>query len=237
MKTINKKQVFILFLALPFFLCFTQPQQQPQTREFPFWWTVEFHITVSGEYKYMVKNKGFDGSYSFNASVYGSLSDDTEDYSFVQVMQELKKIDWKEIIISKSRKDEADLSHKIKPEFSIDYVLQDGQDLSFDFEITPVLAPHACDVFHSPIKKILLPACSGEKQTRIRYDYNQGITSGSNRVRVKEDDIYSANETTRDYVWTWEETNPASSWHSRHQAKLNLKLTRLEKKKNTGKEG
>ena len=215
---------------MPFLKGFSHPLPEPQAREFPYWWSVEAHITVSGEYRYTAKKKGFSGTYSFKASVYGSLSDDTEDYAFVQVLQELNSIDWKEIVTSKSGQEEYSLSNKIKPEITINYVFQDGRNLSFDFEITRVPAPYPCTVFKSPVKHITMPVCSGEKQTRIRYDYNKGIASGSNEVRVNEEDICSSAETSRDYEWSWKEVLPDPKWGSHHTVHLTLKLTRMIKK-------
>jgi hypothetical protein len=191
------------------------------------WWTVELNVSVSGEYSYRSNNTGFDGKYSFSAVVIGSLDEDEGDYVFAQVYQEIKEITWKETAFSENSRDEFDLSKKIKPDITVNYVFRENGKLSFDFDIRPVKVPHKSPAFPKAVKRLMFPRSAGNDSVKPKKKYNREILNGSNRVETGDKDIYKNKELNPVFQWKWEEKGGASSWTNRHDVNVKMKIKRL----------
>jgi hypothetical protein len=214
-------------------------QKQPEKKVSQFWWQVELHIAVEGGYAYGIDNKGFNGNYSFAAVVLGSMEEDEDDFIFLQAYLYIRDMKWKETAFNQNRRRESDLSEKIKPDVTVNYVFHEKGILSFDFDFKPVPVPSKSTIFSKPVKHLRFPESVGDDSVKARVIYNQGIIDGSDRVALASKDIYDQKEVNRVFQWKWREVNASKntgmkhSWENSHQVEIKLKMIRLVKKKDT----
>ncbi|MGD2092651.1 MAG: hypothetical protein PVH61_41175 [Candidatus Aminicenantes bacterium] len=194
------------------------------------WWQVELRLAANGEYALQTNNKGFEGNYSFTATVLGTMEDDDDDdFIFVQAHREIPGLKWQETIYNQKEKKQYDLHGKIEPEANLNYVFARDGALSFDIEIMPVLVPYENSLLTCPIKSLHLPESSGDNFVVDKHHYNSGITSGSNRIVVAVKDMYSQKDIHRVFRWQWQEKDPVSSWTHHHQVEATLTIIPLKK--------
>jgi hypothetical protein len=223
-----------------FYLTASTPKQnQSEEKVSQFWWQVELRIAVDGEYSYRNANKGFNGNYSFTAVVLGSMDEDEDDFIFLQAYQDIRDMIWNETAFNQSGHFESDLSEKIKPDVTVNYVFHEKGILSFDFDFKPVPVPSKSTIFSIPVKRLRFPESAGDDSVNTKIIYNQGIINGSHRVILASKDIYNQKEVNRVFQWRWKEvnasdnTNMNDSWKNSHQVEITLKIIRLGKKKGT----
>ena len=194
------------------------------------WWQVELRTAVKGEYALQKVNNGFEGDYSFTATVLGTMEDDdADDFIFVQAHQEISAMKWQETLYKQKEKKQYDLHGKINPETNLNYVFARDGELSFDIEIMPVLVPYENSLLTYPIKNLHLPESAGDKFVADKSHYNNGITTGSNRIVVAVKDMYSQKEIHRVFKWQWQEKDPGSSWSHRHEVETSLTIIPLKR--------
>lgn len=242
MKTKFTFLTLLLFVLISggFHLTASAPKQnQLKEKESQFWWQVELRITVDGEYSYRIANKGFNGNYSFTAVVLGSMDEDEDDFIFLQAYQDVRDMKWKETAFNQSGHVESDLSEKIKPDITVNYVFHEKGILSFDFDFKPVPVPTKSTMFLIPVKHLRFPESAGDDSVNTKIIYNHGIINGSHLVALTSKDIYIQKEVNRVFQWKWEDentsnnTNMNNSWKNSHQVETTLKIIRLVKKKST----
>lgn len=194
------------------------------------WWQVELRTAVTGEYALQTNPNGFKGNYSFTATVLGTMEDDDDDdFIFVQAHREISGMKWDETLYKQKEKKQFNLHGKINPETNLNYVFARDGELSFDIEIMPVLVPYENSLLIYPVKSVHLPESAGDKTITNKSHYNNGITSGSNRIVVAVKDMYSQKEIHRVFKWQWQEKDPLSSWSHRHEVEATLTIIPLKK--------
>lgn len=195
-----------------------------------FWWQVEFKISVSGQYRYQMDNKGFDGTYSFTTVLLGTLEEDEGDFIFLQAYQDTRGMKWKEVTVNENNRKEQNLSGKIKPEATLNYVFRERGELSFDFDFQPIPLPFKNTIFTAPVQQLRLPESAADESINSRAEYRAGIIKGSNRVVLADTAIYNKEkkEVNRVFKWKWQEKIP--SRESTHEVDVRLKIIRLKKK-------
>jgi hypothetical protein len=232
--------LLVVLISGSFHLTASTPKQnQPEEKVSQFWWQVELRIAVNGEYSYCIDNKGFNGSYSFTALVLGSMDEDEDDFIFLQAYQDIRDMKWKETAFDQSGRLESNLSEKIKPDVTVNYVFHEKGILSFDFDFKRVPLPSKSTIFSKPVKCLRFPESTGDDSVNAKVIYNQGIINGSDRVTLASKDIYNQKEVNRVFQWKWKDvnasnnTNMNNSWKNYHQVEIKLKIIRLKKKKGT----
>jgi hypothetical protein len=220
-----------LILILLAFQCLSFASSQKPVS--PYWWQIELRISASGEYAFRDEDKAFDGNYSFTSVILGAVHEDDDDYVFIQVHQETSEIKWKESIFDENSRREFDLSEKIKPEITFNYISHNKEAMLFDFDSKPISVPHKCSIFPAAVKQIPLPVSAGDDFNETRKKYKKGVIFGSHRVTVTDRDIYDNNEIKRVFEWNWENKTGDSSWINRHHTKVTLKILRMLKKEKT----
>jgi hypothetical protein len=239
MKTKFTFLTLLLFVLISgsFHLAASTPKQnQPKEKVSQFWWQVELRIAVNGEYSYRIDNKGFNGNYSFTAVVLGSMDEDEDDFIFLQAYQDTRDMKWNETAFNQNGRLESDLSGKIKPDITVNYVFHEKGILSFDFDFKPVPVPSKSTIFSKPVKRLRFPESAGDDSVNAKIIYNQGIINGSHRVTLASKDIYNQKEVNRVFQWKWKEENASNnsnmnnSWKNAHQVEMTLKIIRLKKK-------
>jgi hypothetical protein len=194
------------------------------------WWQVELRIAVTGEYALQTNNNGFKGNYSFTAIILGTMEDDDDDdFIFVQAHREIPVLKWEETIFKQKEKKRLDLHGKINPEINLNYVFARDKELSFDIEIKPVLVPLKNSLLIFPLKSLHLPESAGDETIADKTHYNNGITTGSNRIEVAVKDMYSQKEIHRVFRWQWQEKDPVTSWSHSHEVAATLTIIPLKK--------
>jgi hypothetical protein len=221
----NRYKLLVLILFFCTGLLFSK-DYDPQL-----WWQVELRTAVTGDYSYQKPDNGFEGNYSFTATVLGTMEDDDDDdFIFVQAHREISGKKWEETIYKQKEKKQFNLHSKINPEINLNYVFARGGELSFDIEIMPVLVPYENPLLTCSIKSVHLPESAGDETIADKAHYNNGITSGSNRIVVSVKDMYSQKEIHRVFKWKWQEKDLLSSWSHSHQVEATLTIIPLKKK-------
>jgi hypothetical protein len=197
--------------------------------ESQFWWQVKIYIAVKGQYASHVGGGGFDGHYSFNALVLGSLHEDDSDFIFVQAYEGVSDMKWQEHLYKEKANRQFDLAGKIKPEPNLNYVFRTGGQLSFDIEIEPAAVPYEKSFLAVPRQSLYLPESAGAEAVQVKTRYNRGVHSGSNQVVIAVQDLYDGEEINRVFQWKWQEGNASVRWQSGHDVELTLKILRLKK--------
>jgi hypothetical protein len=195
-----------------------------------FWWQVKIFVTVKGEYVSYVKDKGFDGRYSFTSQILGAMQEDERDFIFVQALENATGLKWVENLHRGDTDKQLDLSGKIKPAAKLNYVFRTGEELFFDIDIEPVTVPYENSFLASPQQSLLLPKSAGDETVQVKSRYNKGIESGSNHVVIAVQDFYDNEEIERRFQWLWMEKNASSHWRNNHEVELTLQILRLKKK-------
>jgi hypothetical protein len=193
------------------------------------WWQVEIRITVTGEYARQIERSGFEGNYSFTAVILGTMEDDDdEDFIFVQAHQQQSGMKWTETVYNKNQKKQFNLDEKVKTETNLNYVFGRDGILSFDIGIKPITVPFKNE-WISKNKKLYLPESAGDEFIVNKSHYNKRITSGSNRVAVTVEEMYSKKEINRIFKWEWQEKERNSTWTNKHKVKVELKIIPLKR--------
>ncbi len=226
-KQIKKKQIYIATICLTFLLLITPClADSKNNNKKPFWWKVELQIKVTGQYSYQTRDNGFDGRFSFDAHILGSMQTDEDDYIFMQAFQQIKNKKWQETVFSKNNRQTFTLNDKIKPDITLNYVFKKKGTLSFDHDFRPVSIPSPNPVLklYTPLQ-LLLPQSAGDNSISEKSNYNNGILSGSNRVILKDRDIHTKELNIHSFNWTWQEKS--NNWSTKHSAEVTLRVIRL----------
>ncbi len=238
--TIHKCCILVLLL------CFAFSPRSTAAEAQKYWWQAELRFTVTGSYSYrhtgMSEQKGFKGMYSFSAVVLGSMSEDDQDYIFLQAYQDIPKISWKETVFDNTTRSESDLSKSINLDPTLNYVFTDKGLLVFDFDFQPLPVPAKSKVFSHRVRKLRLPKSAGDHSVKENSQYNAGIIEGSNKRVVPQKDIYSNKQVSRTFRWKWERKDDSVTpvletgqtinreWQNTHRVEVTLKIIRLIKK-------
>lgn len=233
----NRKHLITLCLCFVLIVFQNVHGQNSQSGEFPYWWQVELRVAMSGDYSYRKDNKGFDGNYSFSTLLLGSIQDDEGgDYVFLQVHQEVKDVRWKEVLFIEAKRIESnlnDLSGKVVPELTINYIFHNKGSLLLDFEYNALQVPFigtggtnsAELILPGVVHMLHLPVSAGDESIGNKGKYDKGVILGSNRVTFTVKELTANPLVTKSYEWTWRDKS-GSTWKSRHTVKITLKMAR-----------
>ncbi|MFQ5721821.1 MAG: hypothetical protein ACE5GI_04960, partial [Candidatus Aminicenantales bacterium] len=165
------------------------------------------------------------GTYSFLLLWTGCMEQDMEDYIIYHETSKL--VDWK-------AQEKAEPPGKLelmsekdfpgKPHFDFHYILRKGKELHFDFQVESFYVPQ-----HSKDYKLYLylPASEENKMYPLKFNYNDYIIKGSNRVFIIEQEIYR-HQLNKTYQWSWKyqkwlkAAGKTVFLSNNHQAQVNL---------------
>jgi hypothetical protein len=194
-------------------------------------WNVVLRLEADGEYRSESIRTRTDGSYSVAFEWTGMLEKDELDFLLVHKTCVLKS--WKieerttegEIIRMTTDRDATDT-----PELKVNYVLNEGGLVHFDFAVAGFDVPLSGSEESFPL---VFPASaeSGAKSGTVAY--NAAVRSGSNDIAVEAEEIRSG-RTEGVFAWTWLrqawiQTSDALVFQSNgHKAKVTLTIVPQE---------
>lgn len=166
------------------------------TTESGIWWQIELTVSVSGTYQLVANNEPFSGHYSFKGIWQGAMERDNGDYILYQGGHRVLTLDW----VERYRKRQINQAGSVKPEVKLNYVLRSKGNLDFDFEIFSVLVP-----LETSKKKynLILPRSAENDSIDRKNQYNKGVNSGANLLRLTEQRVYRERTVQKKIRWSW----------------------------------
>lgn len=193
-------------------------------QEHSFFWTIKMKLSVSGKYKNSDNDFIFSGKYSFDIIYKAGMERDNGDYVLYQGENKLFNVVWDEIIGKQSPDNKKhSISEKIKSRLKLNYILRENGYICFCFEISSVWAPYD----GQSLKRILLPRSAENESIHFKIKYKKHITKGSNKIELKDNDIYIKDKIQKIFKWTWKKKEP--TWENQHTVNLKLTIKRSNK--------
>jgi hypothetical protein len=165
----------------------------------PGWWEIRLIVAAKGEYAIRGGGTPISGEYACRASWEGRLEPDGDDFLLVHLKTEV--LEWRLQEKSGPAGHESVLEAPAapKPALRLIYVLKDGRDVEFVFELGGIPIPlHA-----SPLAVALeLPHSSGRQPGPPGQGYGDFVCRGSSRVVIPETDLLQQTP-GRIFSWDW----------------------------------
>ncbi|MBN2266292.1 MAG: hypothetical protein JW775_10815 [Candidatus Aminicenantes bacterium] len=160
------------------------------------WWEVRLTIEAEGEYTINGGRAPLAGEFVCRASWTGRLEPDGEDFILIRLGTEV--LEWR-LREKAGRGGVLEAPSAAEPDLRLNYVLNDGREIEFFFELGRVSIPlHA-----SPVPMALdLPRSSGRAAGRPGQAYGDFVRRGSSRVAIPETDLLQGSA-ERSFSWDW----------------------------------
>ncbi len=156
------------------------------------WW--EVRLTVAAEGKYILRGDGpsVTGFYALEACWEGRLDPDGEDFLLTHIKTELPEWRLREGSGPAGRETVLEAPDSPSPALHMVYVLKDGHEVEFAFELGEIAVPLRPSSLTVPLE---LPRSCGRA-------YRDFVCRGSNRVVVPESDLVERSPERR-FAWEW----------------------------------
>jgi hypothetical protein len=209
------------WLVVIFVGLFIFSAESPGDSSPPYWWYMELHISVQGEYRMTEEDLPLSGRYRYSFSWQGSMERDNGDYILYQGNSDRLSLQWHEALKNRSR----DMSQLIKPEIHVNYVVRKGGSIHVDFNISPVSSGSK----QSPMgMAIHFPQSAEHEIIDSSARYNRWIRQGSNSIALVEEQLYKQMETAGRFNWKWLRKRPSGEHN--HSVQVDLRIFRKPKK-------
>jgi hypothetical protein len=161
------------------------------------WWEVRLTVAATGRYSLRGDGPTVTGEYVVRARWEGRLESEADDFLLVHLKTEL--LEWRLREASGSAGTEAtrEAPASPKPALRLLYVLKDGHDVEFAFELGEIAIPLRPSSLRVPLE---LPRSFGR-------DYGAAVCRGSNRVVVPEAEFLRGVPERR-FAWDWRHVRP-----------------------------
>jgi hypothetical protein len=166
----------------------------------PLWWEITLQLKVTGDYRLDGGEFPLRGRYRFNLRWTGFMENDDHDYLLYRLGCELLGWEAEETCTALTGArilTTADFPER--PSLDMKYVLRQGNRLNLN------LVVHG----FSPLEgetgealELMFPASAEGDHRDSRGAYNEGVIRGSNRIWIKESEIY-AYPVERTFDWEW----------------------------------
>lgn len=156
------------------------------------WWEVRLTVTAEGKYVLRGDGPSVTGFYALEASWEGRLEPDAEDFLLVQIKTEIQEWRLREGSGPAGRETVLEAADSPKPALHLIYVLKDGHEVEFAFELGEIAVPLRPSSLTVPLE---LPRSSGRA-------YRDFVCRGSNRVVIPESDLEERSPERR-FAWEW----------------------------------
>jgi hypothetical protein len=183
-----------------------QPEPSPATA-FPqdiqagisAWWEVRLVVTAEGEYSVKGGQTPVAGTYTCKASWEGRLEPDGEDFLLVHIKTEILEWRLRETSRPAGRESVLEPPAAAKPAFRMSYVLKDGREVEFVFEISAFQVPLQVSPVSVPLE---LPRSSSRTAGLPGQGYGDFVCRGSSRIVIPETDLARLRP-ERSFSWDW----------------------------------
>jgi hypothetical protein len=162
-------------------------------------WKVRLDVTVKGGYVVSGGGAPITGDYSCRVLWEGRLEPDGDDFLLVHLRTEILEWRLRETSGPGGRESPLEAPAVPKPSLRMSYVLRDGREVEFFFELGGISVPlHA-----SPLSIALeMPRSSGRAPGGRGQAYGNFVCRGSSRVAILETDLERQNP-ERHFSWDW----------------------------------
>jgi hypothetical protein len=209
-------------------LCLCLASVPTPSQPVPGWWEIQLSVKADGQYRLESGAAAASGTYAQAIRWTGGLERDDNDYLLYAFTNQLLTWEAGETVTSpETQSVTSTRDFKNRPEFLMKYILREGQELRLNFAVqgfdVPITDPENAFA-------LLFPSSEENDQRGPQGAYNPGVTRGSNRVAVREAEIY-AGPVTRAYRWSWRRQQwlprdrSTVSTSQSHEAVVELRIT------------
>lgn len=162
-------------------------------------WEVRLTVEAKGEYAVRGTGAPIAGDYSCRVRWEGRLEPDEDDFILVHIKTEV--LEWRLRETAGAAGSETVLEAPASPEpaLRIRYVLKDGREVEFFFDIGGITIPLHSFPLSVPLE---LPRSSGRTPGGRGQGYGDFVCRGSSRVAIPETDLARQNPEWR-FSWDW----------------------------------
>jgi hypothetical protein len=163
------------------------------------WWEVRLVVTAKGEYTVRGGQAPVAGEYTCRARWEGRLEPDGDDFLLVHLKTEI--LDWRLREKTGPAGEERVLETPAasKPSLRMNYVLKDGREVEFVFELGGVSIPLQASRFAVALE---LPRSSARAPRLPGHTYGDFVCRGSSRIVIPDTDLLEQ-ATERLFSWDW----------------------------------
>lgn len=169
----------------------------------PSWWEVRLVVTVKGDYALRGGSPPISGEYACRARWEGRLEPDGEDFLLVHLRTEI--LEWR-LTESSGPAESAtvlEAPDTLKPELRLNYVLKEGREVEFDFDLEGIFIPLHDQRFKIPLE---MSRSAGQADELPGQGYGDFVRRGTNRVVLPASDL-SRRGSERTFSWDWRREN------------------------------
>ena len=149
-------------------------------------WNVRLTITVKGTYAVQGAGEPISGEYAGRADWEGRLEPDGDDFLLVHLKTEILEWRLSEKTGPAGHETVAEAPASIKPDLRMRYVLRDGRDVEFFFDLSGISIPLRASALAVVLE---LPRSSGRSPGPPGQGYGDFVSRGSSRVAIPEADL------------------------------------------------
>ena len=172
------------------------PEQFPLN---PTWWEIRLQVEAKGRYVVSGAGEPLTGEYSCRALWLGRLEPDEDDFLLVHLRTEILEWRLREEAGPAGRATEIEAPRRPAPVLRVHYVLRDGRDVEFFFELGGITMP----LHEAPLAFPLeLPRSSGRKPREGGQAYGDFVRRGTSQVVLPESDFARPGPPRR-FSWDW----------------------------------
>jgi hypothetical protein len=165
------------------------------------WWEVQLGVAVRGEYTVKEPGAASAGEFTYRARWHGTLEKDGDDFILYHVRTDVQGWEIREKVALPdgtrvlTEKEAAEM-----PRLSLHYILRQGPDLKFDFEVQGIKVPLG------PLPErfdLVLPRSKEHEEEGSVYGVF--VSKGSNAVTLGEDALEKP-DLEKSFSWEWRRT-------------------------------
>jgi hypothetical protein len=161
------------------------------------WWEVRLTVATTGRYSLRGDGPTVTGEYALRARWEGRLEPEADDFLLVHIKTELLEWRLREASGPAGSETVREAPASPRPALRLLYVLKDGHDVEFAFELGEIAVPLRPSSLRVPLE---LPRSFGR-------DYGAAVCAGSNRVVVPEAE-FRTGVPERRFAWDWRHVRP-----------------------------
>lgn len=162
-------------------------------------WEVGLVVAAKGEYAVWGAGAPIAGEYAFRVRWEGRLEPDGDDFLLVHLKSEVLEWRLRETVGPDGRESVIEAPAAPKPDLRMNYVLKDGREVEFVFEIGGISVPLHASPLIVPLE---LPRSSSRSPGGPGQGYGNFVCRGSSRVVIPETDLQHRSP-ERAFSWDW----------------------------------
>ncbi|HOW85802.1 MAG TPA: hypothetical protein P5119_01415 [Candidatus Aminicenantes bacterium] len=160
------------------------------------WWEVRLDVSVEGAYTVRGGGAALAGNFSCRSRWEGRLEQDGDDFLLVHLKTEVLEWRLRERSGPAGSDNVLEAPAGVQPDLAVNYVLKDGREVEFVFDLDGVTIPLHASPISLPLE---LPRVPGRAPGQ---DYGDFVRRGTSRVAIPETDLLGRSPERR-FSWSW----------------------------------